>query len=93
MATTNELATENRSMVTIVIRNQQGFNSPPMKLKRTDPLRKVLDFYGRSEGAEPGVFVYLWDGRRILGHETPNQLELEDEDQIDALKPAYGGGK
>ena len=93
MSTNKELATEIKSMVTIVIRNQQGLNSPPMKIKRTDPMKKVLDFYGRSEGAEPGVFVYLWDGRRIHGNETPNQLELEDEDQIDALKPAYGGGK
>ncbi len=78
--------------IVITIKSQEGHSSPPMKVKRNSPLKEVLEFYRRSEGEEPGVLVYLWDGRRLYGKETPAELELEDEDEIHALKAVHGGG-
>ena len=52
--------------------------------KRTAPLLKLMNAYCQRQGIAQNPSVrFLFDGTRIVGHETPADLEMEDGDVID----------
>ncbi|KAJ3006508.1 hypothetical protein HKX48_000101 [Thoreauomyces humboldtii] len=52
------------------------------KIKRTTPLQRLMDAYVNKTGQDKGAVRFIIDGNRINGHETPDELEMEDGDMI-----------
>lgn len=69
----------------------QDGNEVYFKVKRTTKLKKLMDAYCARVGKEPGSVRFLFDGERIQPDATPEQLEMEDEDEIDAMVEQTGG--
>ena len=44
-----------------------------------------MDAYCARVGKEAGSIRFLFDGDRIAPDSTPNELNMEDEDEIDAM--------
>ncbi|KAJ3103691.1 Small ubiquitin- modifier 1 [Phlyctochytrium planicorne] len=61
------------------------------KIKRSTPLQRLMDAYISKTGVDPKTVRFLVDGNRIQGHQTPDDLELEDGDQIETAVQQLGG--
>lgn len=54
-------------------------------------MNKVFNTYAQRKGVQPNALRFLLDGERINGDNTPKQLELDDQDQIDCMLEQMGG--
>jgi len=66
-------------------------NEVYFKVKKTTLFSKVMAAYCKKVGAEPESVRFLFDGVRIQGSATPEELNMEDEDVIDAMVTQTGG--
>ncbi len=55
-------------------------------------MSKVFNAYAKRKGVAGGALRFLLDGQRINPEQTPGDLELEDQDQIDCVLGQQGGG-
>ena len=62
------------------------------KIKKTTRMSKVFETYAQRKGIQAQSLRFLLDGERIQGDQTPKMLEMEDQDQIDAVLEQTGGG-
>jgi len=61
------------------------------KIKRKTVLRKLIDSYCSRAAVSPSSMRFLYDGRRIDGDKTPEDMDMEDDDIIDAVLQQMGG--
>ena len=61
------------------------------KIKKTTRMSKVFETYAQRKGIQAASLRFLLDGERIQGDPTPKMLEMEDQDQIDAVLEQTGG--
>jgi small ubiquitin-related modifier len=61
------------------------------KIKRTTLLKKLMEAYCKKQGVALGSVRFLYDGNLLKGEETPDGLEMEDQDVIDAMVEQTGG--
>ncbi|CAH8279807.1 unnamed protein product, partial [Arabidopsis lyrata] len=61
------------------------------RIKRDVELRKMMHAYSAKVGVEMSTLRFLFDGNRIKLNQTPNELGLEDEDEIEAFGEQLGG--
>ncbi|KAA8524745.1 hypothetical protein F0562_011168 [Nyssa sinensis] len=61
------------------------------KIKRSTQLKKLMKAYCDRQSVELNSIAFLFDGRRIRGEQTPDELEMEDDDEIDAMLHQTGG--
>lgn len=76
--------------ITIRVRDQTG-DETFFKIKKTTKMSKVFDTYAQRKGVASTALRFLLDGERIEGTQTPKQLELDDQDQIDCMLEQTGG--
>lgn len=50
-----------------------------------------MDAYCQREGLPPDSVRFLYDGERINRDQTPEELDMQDGDEIDALVEQTGG--
>ena len=55
-------------------------------------MSKIMKAYAQRIGHPIEALRFLFDGERIKDDDTPKMLELEDEDQINAVLTQSGGG-
>jgi len=72
------------------VKSQDG-NEIYFKVKKTTQFRKVMTAYCRKVGADFDSVRFLFDGTRIRPDQTPQELDMEDEDEIDAMVSQTGG--
>eukprot|EP00494_Astrolonche_serrata_P027054 UN27317 len=72
------------------VKSQDG-NEVYFKVKKTTQLNKLMSAYCSRVGKELGTVRFLFDGERIQPEATPEQLDMEDEDEIDAMVEQHGG--
>merc|ERR1711933_558302 len=91
-ATTNdsEQPTQNKEHLNLKVKAQDG-TEVYFKVKETTKLKKLMDAYCARVGKEAGSIRFLFDGDRIAPDSTPNDLGMEDEDEIDAMVEQHGG--
>lgn len=70
--------------------SQHG-NETFFKLKRTTALGKLMSAYCERSGIDEKSVRFLYDGKRLLGTETPADLEMEDNDIVDVMLQQTGG--
>eukprot|EP00994_Dinema_validum_P004992 NODE_3085_length_599_cov_864.069091_g2582_i0.p2 GENE.NODE_3085_length_599_cov_864.069091_g2582_i0~~NODE_3085_length_599_cov_864.069091_g2582_i0.p2 ORF type:complete len:103 (-),score=22.76 NODE_3085_length_599_cov_864.069091_g2582_i0:212-520(-) len=61
------------------------------KIKRSTPLRKLMDAYCKKQGINRTSVRFHFDGRRIEDEKTAEDYEMEDDDVIDAMVEQTGG--
>jgi len=82
--------TDAAATITIRVKDQQG-EETFFKVKRGTKMSKVFSAYAQRKGVAAGQFRFLIDGERIMPDQTPADLDLEDQDQIDCLLQQTGG--
>eukprot|EP00818_Percolomonas_sp_WS_P001850 CAMPEP_0117439286 /NCGR_PEP_ID=MMETSP0759-20121206/2488_1 /TAXON_ID=63605 /ORGANISM="Percolomonas cosmopolitus, Strain WS" /LENGTH=96 /DNA_ID=CAMNT_0005230999 /DNA_START=142 /DNA_END=432 /DNA_ORIENTATION=+ len=61
------------------------------KIKRSTPLRKLMDAYCKRQGLSRDSVRFTFDGNRIGDNETADTLEMDQNDSIDCLVEQTGG--
>ncbi|KAL1806852.1 hypothetical protein ACET3Z_029920 [Daucus carota] len=84
---------DGRDSVTVKV-EKQGCQDYYFSLKRDEPLEKLMiSFCQRFGLGDYKTMQFTKDGRRIQGHQTPEQAELENGDVIDAWELSIGAGR
>jgi small ubiquitin-related modifier len=55
------------------------------KIKKTTKMHKIFHAYCTRKGQPVTAFRFLFDGQRVDGEQTAEDIDMEDGDQIDAL--------
>ncbi|OEU22446.1 small ubiquitin-like protein [Fragilariopsis cylindrus CCMP1102] len=76
--------------ITIRVRDQTG-EETFFKIKKSTKMSKVFNTYAQRKGVQMSSLRFLLDGERIAETMTPQDLELDDQDQIDCMLEQSGG--
>ncbi|XP_019196387.1 PREDICTED: small ubiquitin-related modifier 1-like [Ipomoea nil] len=76
--------------INLKVKGQDG-NEVFFRIKRSTPLRKLMNAYCDRQSVDSNSIAFLFDGRRLRGEQTPDELEMEDGDEIDAMLHQTGG--
>ncbi|KAF2285715.1 hypothetical protein GH714_007354 [Hevea brasiliensis] len=71
--------------------NLKDGNEVFFRIKRSTQLKKLMNAYCDRQSVEMNSIAFLFDGRRLRGEQTPDELEMEDGDEIDAMLHQTGG--
>jgi small ubiquitin-related modifier len=85
----DEVKDEN-THINITVKTQNN-ESVQFKIKRTTPFKKVFKAFAEKQGKPEASLKFSFDGNRIEPDVTPNDLEMEDGDSIDAMVEQTGG--
>ncbi|KAG7534385.1 Rad60/SUMO-like domain [Arabidopsis thaliana x Arabidopsis arenosa] len=72
------------SHITVKIKSQDDI-CVYYRIKKDVELRAMMQAYSDKVGVEMSAFKFHLDGIRIKPNQTPNELDLEDGDEIDAF--------
>ncbi|KAJ4790968.1 Small ubiquitin-related modifier [Rhynchospora pubera] len=76
--------------INLKVKGQDG-NEVFFRIKRSTQLRKLMNAYCDRQSVDFNAIAFLFDGRRLRGEQTPDELEMEDGDEIDAMLHQTGG--
>lgn len=76
--------------LSLKVKSQDG-NEVFFKVKRTTAFSKVMNAYCKKVGTDMESIRFLFDGQRLRPEQTPADLGMEDEDEIDAMVNQTGG--
>nr|7O2W_A Chain A, Ubiquitin-like protein SMT3,Guanine nucleotide exchange C9orf72 [synthetic construct] len=62
------------------------------KIKKTTPLRRLMEAFAKRQGKEMDSLRFLYDGIRIQADQTPEDLDMEDNDIIEAHREQISSG-
>lgn len=69
----------------------QDGNEVFFRIKRSTQLKKLMNAYCDRQSVDFNSIAFLFDGRRLRAEQTPDELEMEDGDEIDAMLHQTGG--
>jgi len=72
------------------VRDAEG-NEVQFKIKKTTQLKKLMDAYCTRMGTQTGAYRFLFDGHRINAEDTPDSLDMQELDCVDAMVSQLGG--
>lgn len=80
-------------MITLKVLDQEGRRAFHT-MRMSDRLQGVMDaYYKKAADVTYGTGAFFFDGSiRVQGHNTPAQLDLNDEDEIEFFESQVGGG-
>ncbi|KAK6974612.1 ubiquitin-related domain-containing protein [Favolaschia claudopus] len=67
-------------------------NSITVKVKPNTKFSKIFQAAEQRFGKDAGTFKFVFEGQRIAKDNTPAELGIEDQDQIDCFLEQVGGG-
>lgn len=76
--------------INLKVKGQDG-NEVFFRIKRSTQLKKLMNAYCDRQSYEFNSIAFLFDGRRLRPDQTPDDLEMEDGDEIDAMLHQTGG--
>ncbi|GKB85897.1 small ubiquitin-related modifier 2, partial [Tanacetum coccineum] len=62
------------------------------RIKRSTQFKKLMNAYCDRQSVDMSSIAFLFDGRLLRADQTPDELEMEDGDEIDAMLHQTGGG-
>lgn len=74
----------------IMLRDQTG-EKTFFKVKKTTKLDKVFNAYSQRKGVNATSLRFLFDGQRVRGDQTPQDIDMDDGDQLDCMLEQQGG--
>lgn len=87
--------TDNQEDATIHLKvKSQDNDEVYFKIKRTTQLIKLMNKYCERQGiSNPQNVRFQFDGERIMEKNTPEELGMQNGDEIDVVIEQIGGGK
>ncbi|XP_057432513.1 small ubiquitin-related modifier 1 [Lotus japonicus] len=76
--------------INLKVKGQDG-NEVFFRIKRSTQLKKLMNAYCDRQSVDFNSIAFLFDGRRLRAEQTPDELEMEDGDEIDAMLHQTGG--
>lgn len=76
--------------ITIRVRDQTG-DEMFFKVKNTTRMQKIMESYSQRRGVGLDSLRFMIDGERVTPDDTPQSLDLEDNDQVDVMLDMVGG--
>ncbi|CAI9784125.1 unnamed protein product [Fraxinus pennsylvanica] len=76
--------------INLKVKGQDG-NEVLFRIKRSTQLKKLMNAYCERQSVDFNSIAFLFDGRRLRAEQTPDELEMEDGDEIDAMLHQTGG--
>ncbi|KAL1817582.1 hypothetical protein DCAR_0522042 [Daucus carota subsp. sativus] len=76
--------------INLKVKVQDG-NEVFFRIKRSTQLKKLMNAYCDRQSVDIASIAFLFDGRRLRAEQTPDELEMEDGDEIDAMLHQTGG--
>lgn len=73
-----------KSETHINLKVSDGNNEVFFKIKRSTPLRRLMEAFAKRQGKALSSLRFLNDGQRVNPDDTPDDLDLEDNDVIEA---------
>lgn len=61
------------------------------KIKRSTPMKRLMEAFCKRQGKDLSSLRFLIDGTRVSPDNTPDDLDLEDGDTIEAHREQTGG--
>lgn len=55
------------------------------KLRKTTPLKKLMAAFCTQKQLDRGAVRFMFDGKPVQENQTPDELEMEDGDVLDAM--------
>lgn len=80
-----------KSETHINLKVSDGSSEIFFKIKRTTPLRRLMEAFAKRQGKEMDSLRFLYDGVRLQPDQTPDDLDMEDNDIIEAHREQIGG--
>ncbi|CAN8248296.1 unnamed protein product [Cochlearia groenlandica] len=77
--------------INLKVKGQDG-NEVFFKIKRSTQMKKLMNAYCNRQSVDFNSIAFLFDGRRLRAEQTPDELEMEEGDEIDAMLHQTGGG-
>mmetsp|Transcript_2463 Transcript_2463/g.7807 ORF Transcript_2463/g.7807 Transcript_2463/m.7807 type:complete len:103 (+) Transcript_2463:49-357(+) len=77
--------------VNLKVIDQHG-NEVHFRIRRTTPLRKLMNSYCERQGIDMKSVRFMVDGTFVEDEDTPESLELDDGDIVDTVLQQTGGG-
>ncbi|KAK3404443.1 hypothetical protein EUGRSUZ_K00755 [Eucalyptus grandis] len=62
-------------------------------IKMSTQLKKLMNVYRDRQSVEMNSIAFLFDGRSPQGDQTPDELKMEDGDEIDAMLHQTSGAR
>ncbi|ESW12631.1 hypothetical protein PHAVU_008G129000 [Phaseolus vulgaris] len=84
-------ASDQGAHINLKVKGQDG-NEVFFRIKRSTQLKKLMNAYCDRQSVDFSSIAFLFDGRRLRAEQTPDELEMEDGDEIDAMLHQTGGG-
>eukprot|EP00897_Mesotaenium_endlicherianum_P000635 jgi/Mesen1/10572/ME000085S09903 len=81
---------ETGNHINLKVKGQDG-NEVFFRIKATATLQKLMKAYCERQSVDLASIAFLFDGRRLRPDQTPQDLEMEDGDEIDAMLHQTGG--
>mmetsp|Transcript_17670 Transcript_17670/g.34224 ORF Transcript_17670/g.34224 Transcript_17670/m.34224 type:complete len:114 (+) Transcript_17670:1443-1784(+) len=69
----------------------QDNNEVHFKVKKTTKFEKIMEAFCKKKGVDKANTRFIFDGQRINGQQTPNDLDMEDDDTIEVMMEQVGG--
>ena len=76
--------------VSVKVRGQDG-NIFHYVIGMKTPLKKLMEAYCNRQSLQMDQIRFLFDGNRLRETQSPDELEMEDDDVIDAMLFQVGG--
>jgi ubiquitin len=75
---------EGSENINLKVMDRNG-NIMHFKMKRKKQLKKLMEVYCARQSLQMEQIRFLFDGNRLRDSQTPDELEMEDDDVIDAM--------
>lgn len=86
-----EVKPDVKSDTHINLKVSDGSSEIFFKIKRSTPLKRLMDAFAKRQGKDVSTLRFLVDGTRVNADNTPDDLDLEDGDVIEAHRQQVGG--
>ena len=80
-----------KSETHINLKVSDGSSEIFFKIKKTTPLKRLMEAFAKRQGKEFESLRFLYDGVRVLPDQTPEELDMDDNDIIEAHREQIGG--
>mgnify|MGYP004706240453 CR=1 FL=1 len=75
----------------INLKVSDGSSEIYFKIKRSTPMKRLMEAFCKRQGKSLDSLRFLSDGERVSPENTPDDLDLEDGDVIEAHREQIGG--
>nr|GEV20924.1 hypothetical protein [Tanacetum cinerariifolium] len=85
---TSPLSSQSSAMIRIGVKDQHN-SKLFFKMKRNGPIRKIWAAFCKRKNLDYRSVTFLLNGTRLRADQTPDELNMNDHDEIDAMKPIF----